>query len=67
MVTNLPPVAVTVQDAAMLLGVSRPVVYQLMNRKDFPAFKVGTRTLIDYELLKEWSKKQVALAEGMTV
>ena len=64
---NLFPVTVTVQDAAKLLGVSRPTVYQLMKTKGFPAFRVGNRTLIDYELLKEWSKKQVELAEGVTV
>lgn len=64
---NLLPVTVTVQDAAKLLGVSRPTVYQLMKTKGFPAFRVGNRTLIDYELLKEWSKKQVELTERVPV
>ena len=43
---KLEPLAVSAPEAARLLGVSKPTVYQMMNREDFPAFKVGARTLI---------------------
>ena len=56
---KLEPLAVSAPEAARLLGVSKPTVYQLMNREDFPAFKVGARTLISVEGLREWIRKQV--------
>lgn len=48
-------------ETALVLGVSRPTVYTLMKRADFPSFKVGSRTLVSAEGLREWVKKQ---AEG---
>lgn len=55
---NLTPVALNVEEAAKLLGVSRPTLYQIIRRSDFPAYKIAGRVLIDYESLKEWSRKQ---------
>ena len=57
---KLEPLAVSAPEAARLLGVSKPTVYHLMNRADFPAFKIGTRTLISVEGLREWTRKQVS-------
>ena len=57
---KLEPLAVSAPEAARLLGVSKPTVYQLMNRADCPAFKIGTRTLISVEGLREWTRKQVS-------
>ena len=57
---HLEPLAVSAPEAARLLGVSKPTVYQLMNRADFPAFKIGTRTLISVEGLREWTRKPVS-------
>ena len=57
---HLEPLAVSAPEAARLLGVSKPTVYQLMNQADFPAFKIGTRTLISVEGLREWTRKQVS-------
>ena len=56
---KLESLAVSAPEAARLLGVSKPTVYQMMNREDFPAFKVGARTLISVEGLREWIRKQV--------
>ena len=56
---KLEPLAVSAPEAARLLGVSKPTVYQMMNREDFQAFKVGARTLISVEGLREWIRKQV--------
>lgn len=45
-------------EAAQVLGVSRPTIYTLLKREDFPAFKVGTRTLISVLGLQEWVENQ---------
>lgn len=55
---RLEPLAVSAAEAARLLGVSRPTVYQLMAREDFPVFRAGKRTLISVEGLREWIAAQ---------
>ena len=45
-------------ETAEALGMSRPVVYTLLKREDFPAFKVGSRTLVSAEGLREWVQRQ---------
>ena len=45
MKTSVERLALSVSEAAALLGVSRPTMYQLLRREGFPAFKVGSRTL----------------------
>ncbi len=55
---ELEPLAVSAPEAARLLGVSKPVVYKLMNRADFPAFKIGARTLISVDGLRRWIEQQ---------
>lgn len=45
-------------ETAAVLGVSRPTVYTLLKRADFPAFKVGARTLISAEGLRAWVQAQ---------
>jgi excisionase family DNA binding protein len=51
-------IALNVSEVAELLGVSRPVVYQLIHREDFPAFKIGKRTLVPRLALEEWANRQ---------
>ena len=50
--------ALSPQEAAEVLGVSRPKVYELMHRADFPSFAVGSRRLIPTEGLREWVRNQ---------
>lgn len=57
---NAEKMALSVSETATLLGVSRPTVYQLMHCEDFPAFKVGTRTLISRAGLETWVDTQAA-------
>lgn len=52
------PFAVSATEAARLLSVSKPTVYVLLERADFPRFKVGSRTLIPVEGLREWVRRQ---------
>ena len=56
---KLEPLAVSAPEAARLLGVSKPTIYQYIHQKGFPAFKLGNRTLISVDGLKEWVRKQV--------
>ncbi len=51
-------VTLSVTEAAAALGVSRPTVYTLLHKRGFPAFKVGGRTLISAEGLREWVASQ---------
>lgn len=60
----LEPMAVSAAEAARLLGVSRPKVYELLNREDFPAFKLGGRTLISVDGLRRWVERQAGGGEN---
>lgn len=63
MVDKLEPMAVSPAECARLLGVSRPKVYDLINRGDFPSFKLGARTLISVDGLREWIAKQAEVSQ----
>lgn len=53
------PITVRSSEAARMLGVSRPKVYELAAREDFHgAFKFGGCTLFSVEALKEWVRMQ---------
>ena len=52
------PLVVSAAEAARLLGVSRPTLYQLLNREDFPSFRVGNRVLVSVAGLQEWIERQ---------
>lgn len=52
--------ALSVAEAAALLGVSKPTMYQLVKREDFKAVvRVGRRTLISRAGLESWIAEQV--------
>lgn len=57
-------IAVSVTRAAALLNISRPTLYRLLKRDDFPSYKIGNRTVIDLQGLKEWSRKQAGDTYG---
>ena len=54
----LKPMAISATEAARLLGVSKPTIYTLINRSDFPSFRVGNRVLVSVDGLKKWIDKQ---------
>ena len=49
----------SVTEAAEALGVSRPTMYELIHREEFPSLKVGNRVLISRRRLVEWVDQQV--------
>ena len=50
--------ALSVTETAEALGLSRPSVYRLLQREDFPVFQVGGRRLVSRRGLEEWIDKQ---------
>lgn len=55
---TLEKLTLSVDEAAALLGISKPTCYQLVRRADFPAFKIGNRTLVNRRLLEQWIDRE---------
>lgn len=55
--------AVSVDEMAYMLSVSRPVAYELAQHKDFPSFKIGKRVLINVAGLQRWLDKQTDISD----
>ena len=55
----------SVAETARVLGLSRPTVYRLMDRPDFPSVRVGSRVLIPCGLLREWLEEQALRKEAV--
>ena len=53
-------VALSIDETAAALGVSRPTVYNLLHKHGFPAFRVGGRTLVSVDGLRAWVAAQTA-------
>lgn len=51
-------IALTVEQMAATLHISRNTAYALAKTPGFPAFRIGTRLLVNRELLAEWVNQQ---------
>ncbi len=51
---EIPPLAVSVAQAAALVGVSRARLYPLILSGEIPSFLVGRRRLVPVAHLKDW-------------
>ena len=49
---------ISVEEAAQQLGVCTKIAYQLTHRADFPTIKIGRRTRVSREGLREWVRSQ---------
>ncbi len=55
---------ISVDEMASMLGISRPVAYELTKREGFPAVRISERRIIvPVEALKRWLNEQ-AVARG---
>ena len=54
----------SVAEAAAALGISRPTMYHLLNRSDFPRVQVGRRVLIPRRELEAWLTQQAHEERG---
>lgn len=53
--------AVSIPEAAAMLSVSKPTMYEITKRSDFTAaFRVGGRTLVSVAGLQSWIDQQTA-------
>ena len=53
-------IALDVSEAASILGVSRPTMYQIMNRADVHIdFYIGTRRKVSRKALQAWVDQQL--------
>ena len=51
--------AVNVSEAAQMISVSRPTMYEIMNRSDFHgSFRIGSKRLVSVQALQEWITNQ---------
>ena len=54
------PLALSAEDVAQVLGISRANAYVLMHSKGFPTLKIGKRMTVPKDKLIEWMEKQLA-------
>jgi excisionase family DNA binding protein len=54
------PIAVSVADAARMIGISRAAMYPIVMSGAIPSFCIGTRRLIPLSGLREWIDGQLA-------
>jgi excisionase family DNA binding protein len=56
--------AITVDELASLLKISKPVAYELANNEGFPSFRIGKNIRVDKRGLSDWMSKQTAVRKG---
>lgn len=59
-------IALSVAEAAGLIGVSTKTMYQWAKISGFPAVKIGGRTIVYYEGLKDWIREQAGSGSAVT-
>ena len=52
------PLFLSAKLVAQTLGVGRATAYELMNEKDFPAIRVGSRIVVPKENFRQWVEQQ---------
>lgn len=55
---RLQRLTISVEEMAEELGISTKTAYDLTHRQDFPTIKIGTRTRVSTEGLREWVRNQ---------
>ena len=53
------PMMLSVSQVANVLGISRTRSYELVNEKDFPKIKIGTRIVVPKDEFRLWIQKQI--------
>ena len=57
---NQLPLALSADDVAQVLGISRANAYNLMHSKGFPTIKIGKRMTVPKDKLIEWIDRQMS-------
>ena len=56
--SSVESLTMSVEEAAQQLGICTKIAYQLTHRADFPTIKIGRRTRVSREGLREWVRSQ---------
>lgn len=56
-------ITINTREAAQILGVSLPTMYELVHAEGFPSIRVGRKILINVEGLRNWVNER----SGMVV
>lgn len=56
-------ITISTKEAAQMLGVSLPTMYELVHIEGFPSIRVGKKILVSVEGLKHWVNER----SGMVV
>lgn len=48
------PLMLSVQDVAIVLGISKTSAYELVRSKGFPVLKIGSRLVVPKDKFREW-------------
>lgn len=51
-------ITIGTKEAAAILGVSMPTIYEMVHMSGFPSIRVGRKILISIEGLKKWVEEQ---------
>ena len=54
------PLALSADDVAHVLGISRANAYELMHSEGFPTLKIGKRMTVPKDKLIEWIQTRIA-------
>ena len=54
------PLALSADDVAQVLGISRAKAYELMHSEGFPTLKIGKRMTVPKDKLIEWIQTRIA-------
>ena len=49
----------SVEETREYLGVSRSTIYELVNTKGFPSFRIGKKILVNTDALQEWITQNI--------
>ena len=60
MANNENKLCMTVPEVAQALGISKPTAYNLANRADFPAIRLGKRIIVPRAPFEKWVSDVVA-------
>ena len=54
----------SLETAAEALNISKPTMLEIVNRADFPAFRIGRRWIIPIDGMQRWLEEQTRQAQS---
>ena len=54
-----PPLMLSVQEIAKVLGISKTSAYDLVKSKGFPVLKIGSRLIVPKDKFRKWVEQNI--------